>query len=152
MGREGSLEELLRERIRGTIELIVEQELEEALGAANSARVGEPLVGYRHGHRARTFSTSLGGITIAMPRARTIGANDERQEWRSQIIPRYQRRTARVDEAILDVYLSGTNTRRLRGTPAPLLRVRRYRRTRSRVWSDACGKILRLGPDAISAS
>ena len=28
---------------------------------------------------------------------------------------RYQRRSERVDEAILGVYLSGTNTRRLRG-------------------------------------
>jgi putative transposase len=118
----GSLEELLRERIRGTIELIVEQELEEALGAANSARVGEQRAGYRHGHRGRTLSTSLGATTIAMPRARTLDENGARHEWRSQIIPRYQRRTARVDEAILGVYLSGTNTRRLRGALAPLLR------------------------------
>ena len=44
------------------------------------------------------------------------------REWRSRIIPRYQRRTERVDEAILGVYLSGTNTRRLRGALAPLLR------------------------------
>jgi len=64
------LEELLRERIRATIELNVEQELEEALGAANSQRVGELRAGYRHGHRARTLSTSLGATTIAMPRAR----------------------------------------------------------------------------------
>jgi len=49
------VEELLRERIRGIIELMVEQELEEALVAANSARVGEQRAGYRHGHRARTF-------------------------------------------------------------------------------------------------
>jgi putative transposase len=118
----GSLEELLRERIRDTIELIVEQELEEALGAANSQRVGEQRAGYRHGHRARTLSTSLGATTIAMPRARTLNENGRRHEWRSQIIPRYQRRTARVDEAILGVYLSGTNTRRLRGALAPLLR------------------------------
>ena len=34
----------------------------------------------------------------------------------------YQRRTERVDEAILGVYLSGTNTRRLRGALSPLLR------------------------------
>ena len=40
----------------------------------------------------------------------------------AKIIPRYQRRTERVDEAILGVYLSGTNTRRLRGALSPLLR------------------------------
>ncbi|MBV8137797.1 MAG: IS256 family transposase [Deltaproteobacteria bacterium] len=118
----GSLEELMRARIRGTIELIVEQELEEAIGAASSERVGEQRAGYRHGHRARTLSTSLGATTIAMPRARIEGADRQRHEWRSQIIPRYQRRTERVDEAILGVYLSGTNTRRLRGALAPLLR------------------------------
>lgn len=118
----GSLEELMRERVQRTIELIVEQELEEALGAASSARVGERRAGYRHGHRGRTISTSLGASTIAMPRARIEGKDGRRQEWRSAIIPRYQRRTERVDEAILGVYLSGTNTRRLRGALAPLLR------------------------------
>jgi len=57
-----------------------------------------------------------------MPRARIEGVDGRRYEWRSRIIPRYQRRTERVDEAILEVYLSGTNTRRLRGALAPLLR------------------------------
>ena len=118
----GSLEELMRERIRGTIELIVEQELQEALGAASSQRVGDQRAGYRHGHRGRTLSTSLGATTIAMPRARLEGADGQRHEWRSQLIPRYQRRTGRVDAAILGIYLSGTNTRRLRGALAPLLR------------------------------
>jgi len=118
----GSLEELMRERIRGTIELIVEQELEVAIGAASSQRIGDKRAGYRHGHRGRTLSTSLGATTIAMPRARIEEADGNRHEWRSQIIPRYQRRTERVDEAILGVYLSGTNTRRLRGALAPLLR------------------------------
>ena len=35
---------------------------------------------------------------------------------------RYQRRTTRVDEAILGVYLAGGNTRRIKGALAPLLR------------------------------
>jgi putative transposase len=117
----GSLEELLRERVRGIIEIIVEQELEEALGAASSARVGTQRSGYRHGHRARTLSTSLGATSIALPRARIAGEDGKRHEWRSQIVPRYQRRTEQVDEAMLGVYLSGTNTRRLRGALAPLL-------------------------------
>jgi putative transposase len=118
----GSLEELRRERVRGTIEVIVEQELEEALGAASWERESDRRAGYRHGHRSRTLSTSLGATTIAMPRARIEGPDGTRHEWRSQLIPRYQRRTERVDEAILGVYLSGTNTRRLRGALAPLLR------------------------------
>jgi transposase-like protein len=118
----GALEEVMRERIRVTIESIVAEELESALGAAPSERVGPVRAGYRHGKRARTLTTSLGATTIAMPRARIEDDDGRRREWRSQMIPRYQRRTERVDEAILGVYLSGTNTRRLRGALSPLLR------------------------------
>lgn len=118
----GALEELLRERIRGTIEAIVEEELKDALGAARSQRVGANRSGYRHGRRPRTLSTSLGASTIMMPRGRIADDDGRAREWRSSVIARYQRRTERVDEAILGVYLSGTNTRRLRGALAPLLR------------------------------
>ena len=118
----GTLEELMRERIRVTIESIVDEELESALGAAPSERVGTVRAGYRHGKRARTLTTSLGATTIAMPRARIEDDDGRRREWHSRMIPRYQRRTERVDEAILGVYLSGTNTRRLRGALSPLLR------------------------------
>jgi putative transposase len=123
LGRgEGTLEELMRERIRATIETIVDEELAAALGAARSQRVGSLRAGYRHGQRKRTLTTSLGATTIAMPRARIADEDGQPREWHSRVIPRYQRRTERVDEAILGVYLSGTNTRRLRGALAPLLR------------------------------
>jgi transposase-like protein len=112
----------MRERIRATLEAIVEEELEAALGAGRSARVGSVRAGYRHGKRERTLSTSLGATTIALPRARLEGADGKSREWRSRMIPRYQRRTERVDEAVLGIYLSGTNTRRLRGALSPLLR------------------------------
>jgi transposase-like protein len=116
-----SIEQAMRERIRETIETLVEEELEAALGAARSERVGS-RAGYRHGTRARTVTTSLGPTTFAMPRARVHGADGEAREWRSRTIGRYERRTERVDEALLGVYLSGTNTRRIRGALAPLLR------------------------------
>jgi transposase-like protein len=104
------------------IDAIVEEELEAALGAALSVRVGPARQGYRHGARDRTLTTSLGPTTFAMPRARVRVADGTTTEWRSELVPRYQRRSERVDEAILGVYLSGTNTRRIKGALAPLLR------------------------------
>ena len=149
---QGALEELMRERIRGTIEAIVEEELEEALGAARSQRVGATRTGYRHRKRSRTLSTSLGATTIMMPRARIEDDDGRGREWRSRIIPRYQRRTERVDEAILGVYLSGTNTRRLRGALAPLLRGAPLSKDAvSRLVGD-CARTARRGTSAISAS
>src|SRR6516165_5242418 len=116
-----TIERVIRDRVRATIETIVREELDAALGAARSARIGAQRCGYRHGTRPRTLTTSLGPTTIAMPRARVRGTDGTVTEWQSQTVPRYQRRTARVDEAILGVYLSGGNTRRLKGALAPLL-------------------------------
>jgi putative transposase len=117
-----SIEMMMRERIRETIEELVEEELDAALGAEKSERVGANRAGYRHGTRERTLTTSLGPTTFAMPRARLLDGDGQRREWRSQVVRRYERRTERVDEALLGVYLSGTNTRRVRGALAPLLR------------------------------
>lgn len=117
-----AIERVMRERIRATIERLVDEELAAALGAEKSARVGDQRTGYRHGTRPRTLSTSLGPTTISLPRARVCEADGSAREWRSTVIPRYGRRTPRVDEALLGVYLSGANTRRIRGALAPLLR------------------------------
>lgn len=117
-----TIEAMMRARIRDTIEQLVEEELAIALGATRSARVGEQRQGYRHGTRARTLTTSLGPTTFTLPRARLQSPDGATREWASTIVPRYQRRTARVDGALVGVYLTGTNTRRLKGALAPLLR------------------------------
>src|SRR4051794_16051718 len=58
----------LRERIRGFIEELLEQELTEALGRRRHGRGPSP--GHRHGHRERRLTGSFGPVTIAVPRAR----------------------------------------------------------------------------------
>jgi len=118
----GGLERAIRQRARLLIDAIVEEELAQALGAAPSVRSEEPRTGYRHGTRERTLTTSLGPTTFAMPRARLVTAAGTPEEWRSELVPRYQRRSAQVDEAMWGVYVSGTNTRRIKGALAPLLR------------------------------
>src|SRR4030095_11127927 len=117
-----TIEAEMRRRVRETIEAIVKEELEAVLGAGKSARVGDARSGYRHGSRERTLTTRLGPATIRMPRARIRRVHGATSEWRSETVRRYQRRTVRVDEAILGVYLAGTNPRRIKGALAPLLR------------------------------
>jgi transposase-like protein len=117
-----TIEAEIRERVRGMIEAVVAEELEATLGAGRSQRVGAGRTGYRHGTRERELTTSLGKTKLTVPRARLKGADGAESEWHSRIIPRYQRRTERVDAALLGTYLSGTNTRRLRGALSPLLR------------------------------
>ncbi len=117
-----TIERTIRERVRDIIEQVVEAELDAVLGAQAWERAGEQRRGYRHGHRERTLTTSTGPTTFAMPRARVEFRGGGSREWGSRSVARYERRSARVDEAIVGVYLSGVNTRRIRGALAPLLR------------------------------
>jgi transposase-like protein len=64
-----TIETMVRLRIRDTIERLVEEELEVALGATKSARVGAQRQGYRNGTRRRALTTSLGPSTFTLPRA-----------------------------------------------------------------------------------
>lgn len=120
-GEHDRLELGIREQVRTWIERIVQEELTAVLGADSSLRVGESRRGYRHGTRERTLTTSLGPTTFTLPRARLFTETGQATEWHSTTVARYQRRTRRVDEAILGVYLSGANSRRIRSALAPLL-------------------------------
>jgi transposase-like protein len=120
-GEHDRLEFGIRDQVRSWIERIVQEELTAVLGADSSLRVGESRRGYRHGTRERTLTTSLGPTTFTLPRARLFSETGSMTEWHSTTVGRYQRRTRRVDEAILGVYLSGANSRRIRSALAPLL-------------------------------
>src|SRR5215470_3493642 len=117
--REG-LEAAIRERVREIIELVLEEEVEAALGAPRSQRVAERN-GYRHGRKSRRLTLHTGTVRLAVPRARLTGQDDSEREWHSQLVPRYRRSSREVEQSVLGVYLAGTNTRRIRGALEPLL-------------------------------
>ncbi len=56
-----------------------------------------------------------------MPRGRIAVDGGGTREFQSAVVPRYARRTRKVDEAILGAYLAGANTRRIRKALEPLL-------------------------------
>src|SRR5947199_711311 len=117
-----TIEQFMRDEIRGKLEKLIEEEVRQALGVGRDERNGEERRGYLNVTRPRTLTTSLGPTAFAMPRARLKTEDGGTTEWSSRVVRRYQRRTLRVDEAILGVYLSGGNTRRIRGALAPLLK------------------------------
>lgn len=123
-GQEGSLREGLeariRERVREIIEMVLEEEVEAALGAGRSQRVAE-RAGYRHGSKQRRLSLRTGTVALEVPRARMTEPDSSEREWQSQLVRRYRRSSPEVEQSVLGVYLSGTNTRRIRGALEPLL-------------------------------
>ena len=104
----------IRERVRGFIQELLEQELAAALGRARHERAeGEPK-GYRNGTQERQLLGSFGPVEISVPRARMAAEGGGTQEWRSATLPRYARMTRQVEALIAGAYLSGTNTRRVK--------------------------------------
>jgi transposase-like protein len=109
----------VRLRVQETIESIFEEELEAALGAERYERT-TPRQGYRNGRQRRQVLTEQGPQELQVPRARLFRPDGGTQEWHSELLPRYQRRTRKVDEAILGCYLAGANSRRIRRALRPL--------------------------------
>src|SRR4051812_37777783 len=122
----------LRERIRGFIEELLEQELTAALGRRRHGRGPSP--GHRHGHRERRLTGSFGPVAIAVPRARLRAEDGSTREWRSAALPRYARRTRQVEALIAGAYLSGTDTRRVQRALAALFRGAVGKDVVSRTW------------------
>lgn len=114
-----SLRERLRARLSQAFEELLEEELAIDLGAEKHER-GEDRRGYRNGVQEREVLTETGLRRLRIPRARLQGEEGGSEEWHSELLPRYQRRTRQVDEALLGSYLSGANTRRIRGALRPL--------------------------------
>ena len=74
----------------------------------------EAVLAYRHGHRERQLTGTFGTETVRVPRARIEDETGKVTEWRSKALPRYQRLTKKAEALIAAVYLSGTNTRRVK--------------------------------------
>ena len=121
-GHDTTLGELIHHEIREAIEEEVFEELEAALGRRYERIEAGERRGYRHGLRLRTLTGPTGPVDLAVPRARLRRADGRTQEWRSRLVPRYERRMPEINAAIASVYLSGGNTRRIRGALSPLLK------------------------------
>jgi putative transposase len=138
------IESMVRDQVRHFIQGIIEAELEEALARPryrHRAKVGDgpgngpaAVSGHRHGHRSRSLTGTFGQVQINVPRARLNTPDGKTTEWRSRVLPVYQRRTKAADALIAGAYLSGTNTRRVRRALATLFRGSVSKDTVSRVW------------------
>lgn len=111
----------IRPVVREAIERILDEELKRVLGAGWYVRA-EQRSGYRNGSMTRSLGTPMGSMEIEVPRGRVMGPDGTETEWRSEKLPRHARRMRGIDRAVLSIYLSGTNQRRVEAALRPLLK------------------------------
>jgi putative transposase len=126
------LEEAVRGQVRSFIEQLLEEELEAALGRGRYER-GAISNGRRHGHRPRQLVTTVGPLSLSVPRARLHDDGGE-QEWKSALLPAYRRLSRRAEALIAEAYLAGMNTRRVRRALAKLFEGHIGKDIVSRAW------------------
>ena len=110
----------MRGQVRSFIELLLEEEVEAALGRERYQR-GAISNGRRYGHRSRQLVTTFGRLTLSVPRARLAADDSGKREWKSGLLPPYRRLSRRSELLIAEVYLAGVNTRRVRRALQALL-------------------------------
>ena len=99
------LRELVRKTIEETINAMLDEEADQLIGAAPYERTDEKAA-YRAGHYDRGFTTTSRQVTLKMPKLKGM-------RFATAVIERYKRRETSVEEAIIEMYLTGVSTRRI---------------------------------------
>ena len=111
------VEARVREGIKAVLEEVLQEEMSEHLKAGyrelTSTRRGE-----RNGHYTRNLVTPAGEIErLEVPR-------DREGEFVTEVFERYKRMTGDVEEAVLEMYLSGISVRKIAGVTEALSKVK----------------------------
>jgi len=106
-------QEMLRVALESEISLYLEQMSEHRLPDGKAAIVRN---GY---HRSRQVTVGSGTIKATVPRTRNRSSSEE--TFMSSIVPKYMRRSLKIDEAIPLLYLKGISTGNMEEALTPLL-------------------------------
>jgi transposase-like protein len=111
---ETEMAEQLRSQLKALIEQALEAERDYYLQLNYYEHAPLCRLDYRNGYYFRDFLTQLGRLAgIRIPRTR--------KGFRSQVLPRYQRRQAAVNQLIREAFLRGISTRQVSDVLQPVL-------------------------------
>jgi putative transposase len=122
------VEARVREGVKAVLEEVLQEEMTEHL-EAGYRELTPTRRGERNGHYQRNLLTPAGKIErLEVPR-------DREGEFVTELFERYKRMTGDVEEAILEMYLSGISTRKIASVTDALSRVRVSKDAVSRIAS-----------------
>jgi putative transposase len=99
-------EDLLRGLIQGAVQQVLEAEMTELLGAAKGERTGAHR-GYRSGSYERGLITRMRRIELRV-------TQDREGRFSTEVFERYQRSEKALVAALLEMYVQGTSTRKVK--------------------------------------
>ncbi len=98
--------DVLKSVVAEVLQQTLEAEMDEALGAEKSERTPN-RIGYRAGYYGRTLITRVGKIELRVPQ-------DRQGRFRTEVFERYQRSEKALTAAMMQMYLQGVSTRKVK--------------------------------------
>lgn len=98
------VQSLLKSLFKGTIEEMLEAEMEEHLGYEKHSAAGDDTGNSRNGYNKKTVQTELGETELRVPR-------DRNGEFNPQVIGKYQTKTDDLENRIIAMYAKGMSNR-----------------------------------------
>lgn len=105
----GDIQAKLKKLFAGTIEQMLEVEMDEHLGYAKNSVLGNNSGNSRNGYGKKTISSDYGDCEIAVPR-------DRNGEFEPKVIEKRQTRTNEIEQKIMAMYSKGMSQRDIEDT------------------------------------
>lgn len=98
--------DLLKTIVREVMQEVLESEMDETLQAGKGERTSSRL-GYRSGYYSRSLITRVGKLELRVPQ-------DRQGRFRTEVFERYQRSEKALVSALMEMYLQGVSTRKVK--------------------------------------
>lgn len=98
------IQDALKDLLGGTIQGMLESELDEHLGYSKGESTASPKENYRNGYKSKKLKSSSGELEINVPQ-------DRNSEFSPQIVPKHQRDISDIEQKIIAMYGRGYSTR-----------------------------------------
>ena len=108
----GEDQDLIRGIVQVAVQEFLEAEMNEALGAAKGERT-EGRLGFRSGHYPRKLITRAGTLELRVPQ-------DRHGRFSTEIFSRYQRSEKALVAALIEMYVQGVSTRKIKAVSEEL--------------------------------
>jgi transposase-like protein len=102
----GDLQNALKDLMGGTIQEMLESELDEELGYAKGESTDFPKDNYRNGYKPKTLKSTMGELEIEVPR-------DRNSKFEPKVVPKHKRDISEIEQKIINMYARGLTTREI---------------------------------------
>jgi len=100
------IQDALKDLLGGTIQEMLESELDDSLGFEKNEATEEPKTNYRNGHKPKTLKSRMGEIEVGIPQ-------DRKSEFEPKIVPKHKRDISEIEDKIISMYARGLTTREI---------------------------------------